>query len=130
MLELDYTRRCERRDVDILCDVVARNWDEPIPYRISDLSPRGMWLSSSFPLEVGEVAVVTLRAEGDGTEPLELFARVVRSIRARRVGVPGRSGMGIEFVGMGNDERAKLRRRVQGLAPVRRPGRGLPLPLS
>ncbi len=127
MFELDYARRAERREVDVMCDVVARNWDEPVPYRASDLSPRGMWLDSTFPLEVGEIAHVTVRGTRPGEAPLELFARVARCTRTLRPLGEGRSGMGLEFLGVAADERTELRRRLRGLAPSRRRGKLTPL---
>jgi hypothetical protein len=117
MIELDYARRTERREVDILCDVVARNWDEPLRYRITDLSANGLWIHTSFPLDIGETMVVTFRTPQEDTS-MQLFGRVVRSVRVRERDGRRECGMGVELVGS-TEERQVLRRGLKGL-PARR----------
>jgi hypothetical protein len=119
MLELDYARRGERREVDIVCDVVARNWDEPTRYRITDLSPQGLWIQTSFPLDVGENMVLSFLAP-QGNGEVQLFARVVRTVRVHERNGRRASGMGLELVGMTGGERRTLRRGLRGLPVARR----------
>jgi Tfp pilus assembly protein PilZ len=126
MLELDYARRCERREVNILCDLVARNWDEPIPYRITDLSAHGMWIQTSFPLDVGETAVLSLVPPNRADE-VQVFARVVRTVRVVERNGKRECGMGLELVGMDGVERRALRRSLRGLPVARRRVSRVPL---
>ncbi len=125
MLELDYARRGERREVDVMCDVVARNWDEPLRYRATDMSPNGMWLQTSFPLDVGESMVVTFAAPNGAA--MQLFGRVVRSVRVHEKNGRRESGMGVELVGLSGGERRALRRGLKGLPSARRRLSRIPL---
>ncbi len=128
MIELDYARRTERREVDILCDVVARNWDEPLRYRITDLSAHGLWIHTSFPLDPGETMVVSFRAPQHDA-PMQFFGRVVRNVRVREHDGRRECGMGVELVGASGEERHELRRGLKGLPARRRRSSRVP-PLS
>ncbi len=109
MLELDYARRGERREVDVMCEVVARNWDEPLRYRATDMSPHGLWIQTSFPLDIGDSMVLTFQAPR-APEPMQLFARVVRTVRVHEKNGRRECGMGLELVGLSGAERRALRR--------------------
>ncbi|MCA9624393.1 MAG: PilZ domain-containing protein [Myxococcales bacterium] len=108
-------RLSDRRHVDIVCEVVAPGWDVPIRHRCTDLSTRGMWLHTSFPLGVGEVVVICMEPRGWRLGELMVFARVER--RAPHGG-PGRPrGMGLGFLdlrGYEREEIARLLRREVG----------------
>jgi hypothetical protein len=108
MLELDYCRRAERRSVDLPCELVRSDCDEPLGHRLTDMSAYGAWVRTSLPMDIGDglVLVVTMPDAGE----VILFGEVVR--RARR-GMP--QGMGVEFVGLSRHERARLLMSLRGL---------------
>jgi hypothetical protein len=110
MIELNYARRAERRAVNILCDVVAREWEAPFSHRATDLSPFGMWLQTSFPLRVGDVVVLSFKPPTwSDTGDLTVFAEVTRRVKIfERHGVR-RNGMGLEFLDLSDEERGRLR---------------------
>ena len=112
MLELQYARRARRRNVDISCQVISSNWDEPVRHQIADMSPYGVWLKTSFPANVGERVVLSFVAP-HGRE-ITVFAEVARVVR-RRAGAEKRGGMGLEFVDIGQRERIKLHRALRAM---------------
>ena len=124
MLEVSYNRQAQRRAVDIACTIIGPRWDEPLTYRMTDLSPGGMWVRTTFPLPEGEHVVVAFRPppvqRGSKAVPsseLMLFARVARAERAR-VGSGARhrtGGMGLEFCDLGRADRRKLQRSLRYL---------------
>jgi hypothetical protein len=104
MLELHYARRSRRRHVDIPCELVTRDWDEPIRQRLSDISPYGVWVKTSFPRPIGERLVLSFTAPHG--RPLTVFAEVARAVK-HRAG-ERKSGMGLEFVDITRGERIAL----------------------
>ncbi|MBI4705983.1 MAG: PilZ domain-containing protein [Deltaproteobacteria bacterium] len=121
---LTHNRRAQRRAVDIPCELIARSCDEPINHRASDMTPHGVWVDTSFPLDEGAQVVVSFRPPR-ATVPGEmtLFARVARSIRPRHTGgFRPRAGMALEFVGVSVTDRKTLRAALRGLpaAPPKR----------
>jgi hypothetical protein len=99
-------RLSDRRQVDLMCEVVAPAWDQPIRHRCVDLSTKGLWLQTSFPLPIGEEVVVCMEPPGWRLGELMAFARVVR--RAAHRG-PGRMrGMGLEFLDLVPYEREEI----------------------
>jgi hypothetical protein len=109
MLELHYARRARRRQVDLACEVITRDHDEPVLHQLEDISPYGVWLRTSFPRQVGERVVLSFVAPHG--EELTVFAEVTRA-------VPGgpqerRSGMGLEFVDIRQRERVALHRALR-----------------
>lgn len=99
-------RLTDRRKVDLICDVVARQWDAPFRHRIVDLSTRGLWLETSFPLPLGEEVVICMEPEGWRLGELFVFARVVRRATRREDGQP--RGMGLEFLDLVPYERDEI----------------------
>ena len=112
MLELHYARRAQRRKLDLPCEVITRDWDEPVGHRVTDISPYGVWVKTSFPRELGERLVVSF--VGPHGRELTVFAEVTRKVRSR-VGDARASGMGLEFVDLGPAERVALHRALSKL---------------
>ncbi len=110
------SRRAARRAVDIACDLISTHWDRPVPSRCSDLSPHGMWLETTVPLEVGERVVVCFRPPRSGD--MMVFARVNRVERDDRDERSGSSGVGLELVGLSALEQTELALSLRGLPPV------------
>jgi hypothetical protein len=92
------SRRAIRRVVELGCELVTRQHDEPLRYNASDLSPYGMWIQTPEPMRTGEELVVCFEPPGVwGGGELMLFAEVARVATARRcLDLPG-IGMGLEF---------------------------------
>ena len=125
MLEQNYARRAERRAVDITCEVVASQWDEPLMHRAQDLSPFGMWLRTGLPLEIGNEVVLCFKPpRGLDCEELNVFARVQRVERRHHSG--DRSGMGLEFIDMTRAQRRVLQGCLRNLPAARRVRSGAP----
>jgi len=89
-----------------VCDVVARCWEAPFPHRIVDLSTKGLWLETSFPLPLGEEVVICMEPEGWRLGELFVFARVVRRNTRRGAGLP--RGMGLTFLDLVAYEREEI----------------------
>lgn len=111
-------RRALRRAVHVECDVVSSWWDEPVPHLATDLSPHGMWVESQFPLQLGEVVVLTFRPpRWSSDEQLIAFGAVRRVELRRRASDPRASGMGIELLDLDDDEARDLAASLRGLPP-------------
>ncbi len=104
MLELHYARRGKRHSVDMLCELIRRDFDVPIRHRIVDLSAFGAWLHTTFPMPIGARVVLVFTPPGE--EELMVFAEVTR-VREPRRGVT-RPGMGVAFLDLTADERRRL----------------------
>jgi hypothetical protein len=104
MLELDYARRSRRHNVDMICELIRNDCDEPINHRLSDVSAYGAWIETSFPMSEGShVVIVVTPPVGDD---IIVFAQVMR-VRRRSPG-GSRGGMGVEFIGTTQLERLQL----------------------
>ena len=84
MLELHYARRARRRRVDLPCQLICSDWDEPYYHHMVDISPYGVWVKTSFPRNIGERVVLCF--EGPHGKELTVFAEVTRQVKRR----PGR----------------------------------------
>ena len=115
MLDQPYARRAQRRAVDVPCEVVSGRWDAPVGHRVTDLTPFGAWVRSSFPLPKGERIVLSFTTPR-GRE-LTVFAEVKRADSRRDVTRP--AGMALEFIGMSRRERHLLARSLWN-KPARR----------
>ncbi|MCA9581549.1 MAG: hypothetical protein KC416_07120 [Myxococcales bacterium] len=120
-----------RRAVHLDCDVVSDYWDEPVPLRARNLSPRGLWLDSRLALEVGDRVSLAFRPpRWRSARPLAVEGVVRRvSLRPDPAGNVD-AGMGIEFSGIYPWERDALRETLEGLPPplphtVRQPSQEL-----
>ena len=109
MLELHYARRAHRRQIDLPCEVITREADEPILHQLIDISPYGVWLRTSFPRPVGERVVLSFTAP-HGKE-LTVFAEVTRATKGSSH--QGERGMGLEFVDIRQGERVALHRALR-----------------
>ena len=110
-------RRAARRSVDIRCDVITTRWDRPVASRCTDLSPHGMWLETTMPLEVGERVVLCFRVPRSPTDMM-LFANVNRVERDEQDMRHGSNGVGLEFLGASMLEEAELESSLRGTPPV------------
>ena len=112
MLELHYARRAQRRRLDLPCEVITRDWDEPVGHRVTDISPYGVWVRTSFPRPLGERLVICFTPP-HGRE-LIVFAEVTRRVPARAKDSRPH-GMGLEFVDIRQTERVALHRALRKL---------------
>ena len=104
------SRNSIRRGVQLDCEVVSANADEPLRYRATDLSQRGIWLQTARPVRTGETVVVCFApADGREHEELWVFGEVARVTTQRRADddTPG-VGMGIEFVDLSAAEKTRI----------------------
>ncbi len=116
MIEFNYARRSDRRATDLSCEVVRRTWDEPIRHRVTELSPHGAWIKTSFPLQLGEHVVLCFSPPKRGKQDeLTVFAQVTRSVRARESDGIRHGGMALEFIDLGKTERRALQQSLRGL---------------
>jgi Tfp pilus assembly protein PilZ len=97
-------------------DLVAGLWDEAVTYICEDLSPRGTFLKTSFPLSIGEQVVCSFALPGSARE-YDLFGKVVRVEMPRRKSDHGRTGIGIRFQGTTPAERLQIRSSLRMTPP-------------
>lgn len=110
-------RRALRRDLGLRCELVSNYWDEPVEHRVTDLSPYGAWIDTSFPLHPGTEVVLTMEPPCfDGAE-LTVFAKVARAVTGRRRSDRGPLGMGLEFGDLSAVEQLRLERALAGIPP-------------
>lgn len=118
MQVLQPPRRAVRRAVTLECRVLAEGWDEPVALEVRDLSPSGMFLETSLPLDPGTPMYVALHPDGldDGREIVaRAVVRRVEMKRRRREGC--RSGMGVAFVDLPEEDTEALDTCLRGLPP-------------
>ena len=111
-------RRALRRSVRMPCDVLADVFDEAVAHVMTDLSPFGAWIDTTYPLEPGAELLVALTPPGviDASQDVVLSGRVARASLGRRRGEVGRSGMGIAFEAS-DLERTQLTAALRGMPP-------------
>ncbi|MCC6522262.1 MAG: hypothetical protein IT373_06345 [Polyangiaceae bacterium] len=104
-------RRAPRRNVELACELVTDDVDEPLLRWATDLSPFGLWLEAAEPLGPGETVVVCLEPPVCWPRGRELvvFAGVTRAGWGRRVADRGASGMGLDFIDLSPHEERVLR---------------------
>jgi hypothetical protein len=111
------SRRAIRRAVELDCEIVSEHSDDPLFYRMADLSPFGMWIATPEPLRTGQLVVACFQPQPWQKE-LMVFAEVARVSTARRPrGQPG-VGMGLELIDLADDEHRRL---AEWLADKRAP---------
>jgi hypothetical protein len=109
-------RRAVRRAVDLPCEVVFGDRDEPVVCQARDLSLIGVWLETEAPAEPGDRVVITFRPPNwPSIWNITVFGTVARVSRARRSSDAGTAGIAIEFVDLTDAERAALGDCLKGL---------------
>ena len=122
-MHFDDARRANRKLVDLPCELVTNDWDEPIGHSLLDASPFGAWVRSSFPGQVGDIVVCCFEPNGwDRRRELTLFAQVKRILRPNQRSP--RSGMALEFLDITLAEQMALQRCLNPF-PSREPRRWL-----
>lgn len=112
------SRRAVRRAVDIPCEVVFANRDEPVACQARDLSPYGVWIETTELAEPGDKLVLSFRPPNwPSIFSVTVFGEVVRVSRGRRKVDRGRTGMAIEFVDLTEAEQQALAECIRGLPP-------------
>jgi len=107
-------RRQVRLDASVLSDI----WDSGVPHLATDLSEDGLWLQSQLPLEAGTELSVSFRPpRWAGDAPLTALAAVARVGMFRRRPDAADSGMGLRFIDLEDECRARLRACLRGLPP-------------
>ncbi len=105
--EKSYARRFGRRSVEVTCDVICSDWEQPFSHSMKNLSPNGVWLRTSFPREVGETVVLSFRPpHWDASREINVFAQVTR-VTETRSSLSGRmtGGMGLAFMDLTSTEK-------------------------
>ena len=109
-------RRGTRKTVDIRCEIIREDSDEPVFCRATDLSHSGIWLQTSELLRPGEQLIVTFRPP-DWPSPFSItvFGQVARVSEGRRQADHGLTGMGVEFGDLSEAEAEALDACIKGL---------------
>lgn len=111
-------RRGVRKAVDIDCEFIRPDRDEPIRCKARDLSPSGIWLVTTELLEPGAQLVVTFRPpHWPSPFSITVFGEVARVSKGRRTADEHQTGMGIEFTDLSDPQREALDACLQGLPP-------------
>ena len=118
MLELPYARRAQRRTVDLSCDLIGQEYDAPLTHSLRDLSAYGAWLTTSFPMKVGDIVVLSFRPPNwEKPFDLNVFAEVTRTAGTHRShGRHRRGGMGLAFMDLTTPERRMMQRCLRTMA--------------
>lgn len=107
-----------RRAVRLDCAVQSRFWAGALPFIATDLSPRGVWLDTDFPLASGElVGLGMVPPRWPSASPIALRARVAHAVLGRRRGDRGRAGMGLEFCDLSALDAGLMGLVLRGLPP-------------
>lgn len=113
-------RRGTRRAVDIPCEVIRTDSDEPLRCRATDLSHSGIWLETHTPLQPDEPLVITFRPpEWPSPFSITVFGRVARVAAARSSTEGSVPGAAVEFGDLSEAERDALDACIEGLPPPR-----------
>jgi len=105
-----------RKNFRKLVEVISNHWDEPVEYLCQDLSPRGAFLKTNFPLCIGESVLVSFTLPGV-KDDFNLFGTVTRVDMPRRSNDWGSTGMGVEFTGISPKERFLVRQGLRKTPP-------------
>ncbi len=111
-------RRSLRRAVRVEAEVASPHWEGRAPFVATNVSAHGLWLDTDLALEVGDELLVSLTPpRWDGVQPLTALARVARVGFYRRRSEAQRSGMGLCFVGLAEEQVDKPARSLEGFPP-------------
>lgn len=120
-------RRTSRHRVEIPCELVTADRDEPQLYWATDLSGHGLWLEGAQSLPLGEVVVACITpGVWWRRRDIHVFAEVVRVSYGLRQGDCG-PGAGLRFIDLTPSERWALRRWLYP-RPLVDPVRRFPVP--
>jgi hypothetical protein len=114
-------RRSTRRAVAVPCIAVSTNTYQLLGQQVLDLSPRGMLLSSSSGVKLGDHVFVSFLPPGEGRW-MNAHAEVTRLIPGLRTWDAGPS-VGLVFTNLSVVKRGELLARLAGIPPTvpRRP---------
>ncbi|MCA9644002.1 MAG: PilZ domain-containing protein [Polyangiaceae bacterium] len=102
-------RRGVRHEVELPCELITSQCDEPLLFWATDLSRVGIWLETQEPLHRGDDVVLCFRPlMGWHGDEVQVFAQVQR-IQRRVQGAPT-LGMALEFGDLSDIESAALSR--------------------
>ena len=105
-----------RRSAIIPTEVMSPYWRESLDLIASDLSPSGMYLISEAMPSVGEYIFCSFALSGEVPE-YRFLSKVKRLNFHRRKTDRMRPGFGIEFLGVNEMSRDKIRAALRGLPP-------------
>ncbi|MEM9187865.1 MAG: PilZ domain-containing protein [Myxococcota bacterium] len=110
------SRRALRRAVHLECDLLSEVWDAPATHLATNLSPYGIWVDATFPLDIGDPVVLAFAPPNTDVELL-IDGTVRRAELRRRARDPRPSGMGIEFGYLSPADAELLQQSLRGLPP-------------
>lgn len=111
-----YKRFEVRKGKKIMVDIISKYWDEPISFESVDISPRGLFVKTYYPLEPGEIVVVCFKLTPYEREFI-FFGEVVRAQLTRRKSDYGTPGMAIQFKDITPYERLLIREALRNVPP-------------
>lgn len=100
-------RRGTRRPAELPCTIVSHYWDKAVPHHITEVSPVGAWIDTSFPLHPGAEVVLCFTPPGDAPE-IMVFAHVARVVTGRLKRDRKPLGMALDFSDLTDDQRLAL----------------------
>ena len=104
--------------MDLDCEIMHSEADEPVTCRATDLSLYGMWLETSELVLPGDRVVLCFHPpDWPSPEPITVFAEVTRVSIGRRHVDHGMTGMGVEFTDLSDAEKSALAACLRGLPP-------------
>lgn len=102
-------RRGVRHEVELPCELITSQCDEPLLFWATDLSRVGIWLEAQEPLDRGNDVVLCFRPlAGWDADEVQVFAQVQRI--QRRHQRASTLGMALEFGDLSELEAAALNR--------------------
>ena len=123
-------RRASRHRVELPCEVIHREVDEPLVLWATDMSAAGLWIETDELLDLGSELVVCLQPGVRWrAREITVFGRVARVSPGLR-GEDDRPGIGVDFLDLTRVEHWNLRRwlRPRPEPRAKRRGFGRPRP--
>jgi Tfp pilus assembly protein PilZ len=103
------TRTSSRHEVELPCEVITSDADEPSLFWATDLSAGGLWLETPKPLSLGDEMVVCFKPSiWWRAREIHVFGQVARISPGLR-GPRDAKGMGISFLDLTPKEKWQLR---------------------
>jgi len=111
-------RRGIRKSVDLQCEIIHADCDEPVECRATDLSLYGMWLETAELVLPGDHVVICFQPpDWPEHSPITVFAEVARVSIGRRDMDARTTGMGVEFTDLSEAQKEALAACLKGLPP-------------